>query len=310
MGARSFSNLQTYAEVLSPRTELRSAEWVAIVYFSYSAALSLSRGIGMERVVVALCMPLLIWMLAASETAYSKPWSRVCRALIPTVLILAAYWQVEWFTASPLGGFQTMCAAWDREILTTWGLHGSVEALGPVGPWLLDISYMLLYTVPPVCVAVLFASGHGHRVDTFLTTMLMGTFAVYALLPHFPTLAPRVAFAGQLLPEITSPVRQFNLFVLDHMDISTSVFPSGHVAVAFSSAFGMLRAMPRLRWPAMALGVYASLVFVATIYGRYHYAADGLASIVLSVAAWRISERLPLLFVRQPLPDSRGSYGV
>ena len=54
------------------------------------------------------------------------------------------------------------------------------------------------------------------------------------------------------------------------------MFPSGHVAVAFSSAFGMLRALPEVRWAGIGLTVYASLVFLATIYGRYHYAGDGV----------------------------------
>ena len=291
MGARSFSTLHTYALALSPRSELRSAEWVAIAYFTYTTALGFSRGIGLERVAIATCVPLLIWMLAASESAYSKPWSRVCRGLVPTAMILAAYWQVEWFTASPLASFQRMCGGLDSEILTTWGLHRLVETFGPAGPLLLDVSYMALYTVPPLCVAVLVSTGHGDRVNSFLTTLLLGTFAAYALLPHFPTIAPRVAFPGELLPTYSSWARQFNLFVLDHLDISTSVFPSGHVAVAFSSAFGMLQALPRLRWPALALGIYATLVFVATIYGRYHYAADGLASIVLCFGAWTMSRR-------------------
>ena len=42
---------------------------------------------------------------------------------------------------------------------------------------------------------------------------------------------------------------------------------------------------------ANSLPLMEALVFMATIYGRYHYAADGLASIVLSVGAWRLSRR-------------------
>lgn len=291
MEARSLLSLQSPAATLPARSELRSAEWIAIVYFSYTAMLTFSRGIGFDRVATAASAPLLIWVLAMSESAISRPWSRVCRALLPTALILAAYWQIEWFRAPPLEQFQRTWAGWDEQVLTHWGLHSLIEILGPAGPLLLDASYLLLYTVPPLCVVMLVSAGHGHRVDRFLTTLLMGTFAAYALLPHFPSIAPRVVFPGDLLPTFTTPVRQFNLFVLDHLDISTSVFPSGHVAVAFSSAFGMLRALPRLRWPALALGIYALLVFVATIYGRYHYAADGLASIALSVGAWRVSRR-------------------
>jgi membrane-associated phospholipid phosphatase len=52
-----------------------------------------------------------------------------------------------------------------------------------------------------------------------------------------------------------------------------------------------MHVLPRQRvlWLA-AFGV-ATLVYVATIYGRYHYAVDGLASIVVAFVCSRISSR-------------------
>lgn len=270
---------------------VRTSEWIAISYFCYSFALCVTRGLSSERVATAATVPILIWMLAQWESNHSRPWTRVCRALWPTALILAAYWQVEWFAGTPMEPLQRTWIGWDRQILNEWGLHGLIETLGPAGPLLLDTCYLLLYAIPPVCILVLFATGRGDRVDQFLTTLLMGTFAAYALLPHFPSLAPRVVFPGDLLPGYLTSVRRLNLYVLDHMDISTSVFPSGHVAVAFSSAFGLWRALPEARWAVAGLASYAVLVFMATIYGRYHYVADGLASIALSAGAWRFSRR-------------------
>lgn len=292
MGARSLFALPLYLEALSTHRDLRSAEWIAIVYFIYAAALSVGRGVGFSRVVASALVPLLIWVWAVFESANSRPWSRVCRGLLPTALILVAYWQIDWFAGPPLDHLQRTWVGWDLQFLSNWGLRSWIEVFGSVGPVLLDTSYLLLYTVPPVCVIFLMASGHGDRVNCFLTTLLIGTFAAYALLPHFPSIAPRAAFPGDLFPTFVTPVRRLNLFVLDHLDISTSVFPSGHVAVAFSSAFGMLRALPELRWPFCTLGLYSVLVFVATVYGRYHYAADGFASIALSIFAWRLSKTL------------------
>jgi membrane-associated phospholipid phosphatase len=79
--------------------------------------------------------------------------------------------------------------------------------------------------------------------------------------------------------------------VLDHLDISTGVFPSGHVAVAFSSAFALLSVLRQRRWIWCSAFIIATMVYVATIYGRYHYAVDGLASIVIAFVAWRVAER-------------------
>jgi membrane-associated phospholipid phosphatase len=79
--------------------------------------------------------------------------------------------------------------------------------------------------------------------------------------------------------------RRMNLWILNHWDIHSSVLPSGHVAAAFSAAFAMRMAAPRRRALTGALLVVAVLVWVNTVYGRYHYAADGLAGLGVSAAA-------------------------
>ena len=130
------------------------------------------------------------------------------------------------------------------------------------------------------------------QVDKYLLTFAAGTLLVYALLPAIPAASPRLAFAGQDVPSVHSVWRDINVFILDHLDISTSVFPSGHVAVAFSSAFGIKRALPGDHTLFLLFLSLACSVYVATIYGRYHYAVDGLASIGISVVTWRVCDAL------------------
>jgi membrane-associated phospholipid phosphatase len=48
----------------------------------------------------------------------------------------------------------------------------------------------------------------------------------------------------------------------------------------------MLRAMPERRWLYSSVFTIAIVVVVATVYCRYHYAVDGLASIGISIFAW------------------------
>jgi membrane-associated phospholipid phosphatase len=54
----------------------------------------------------------------------------------------------------------------------------------------------------------------------------------------------------------------------------------------------MLRVMPDRKWPGWFLLVLASLIFVATVYGRYHYVVDGIAGIAVGLAALGITEWL------------------
>ena len=60
--------------------------------------------------------------------------------------------------------------------------------------------------------------------------------------------------------------------------------------MAFSSAFGLWRALPEKRWLSYFLFVLSVLVYIATVYSRYHYAVDGLAGAAIAVFAWRTSE--------------------
>jgi membrane-associated phospholipid phosphatase len=61
------------------------------------------------------------------------------------------------------------------------------------------------------------------------------------------------------------------------------VFPSAHVSSAFSAAWGMFVSLPEDRWIGVCMFAYAVSVSVATVYGRYHYTADVLAGVAVSV---------------------------
>jgi membrane-associated phospholipid phosphatase len=239
--------------------------------------------------MVLLAAPVLICGLAVWESFHSAPWTRVVRDWLSIGLILAAYWSLGWFATSPWTGWQEQWLGWDRVVLDQWGMRAAVESAGRLIPSVLEIVYLLLYALPVLCVCGVYRVGGRERVNAFLFTLLLGTLAAYAVLPLVPVHGPHVAYPALDLPNVAGVGRGLNVWVLDHMDIPTSVFPSGHVAVAFSAAFGMLRAVrqrPAYWGAAFAVAV---LVYVATIYCRYHYAVDGLASIAIAAAAWAVS---------------------
>ncbi len=139
--------------------------------------------------------------------------------------------------------------------------------------------------MPPLAIAYFYIRRERRRLDEFLFPFLLGTLMTYSLLPLFPSEAPRFVFAGQDLPGVETVFRRFSLWILNHCDIRASVFPSGHVTVGFSAAFAMMLAMPEQRRAGWILLVIALLVLVDTVYGRYHYAADGLAGLLVSLVA-------------------------
>lgn len=271
---------------------MRNVEWVAVSFFGYTAALSALYGESLGARLASLAAPFLVLtLIAATSRVHSAMAERVRDWLIPAS-VLAAYWQMGWFAQSHNTGWQSTWLAWDRQLLDQWGLRGLLEQRLPFLPWILELSYLCLYLIPPACLVALYQRRAWNRIDHYLLTFAAGTLVTYALLPVIPVESPRLAYAGQDLPAIHSVWRDINVWILDHLDISTSVFPSGHVAVAFSSAFGIKRALPgEPKLFAFFLGLACS-VYLATIYGRYHYAVDGLASILISLVTWGLCDLL------------------
>ncbi len=260
---------------------LRDGERVAVCFFVYLSALAWMRQLDAGPRMVLAAIPAAVCWLGAVETARTAPWSRVLRDWLSMGLILAAYWSVGWFVAPPHAHWQEQWLRWDRVILDQWALRALVESAGFLFPSALETAYLLLYAGPPICICLLYRVGGRERLHTFLFTLLAGTLAAYALLPLFPVHGPHIVYPALDLPSVQGLGRGINVWVLDHMDIPTSVFPSGHVAVAFSAALGMFGAVKErpVLWGGMF--VFAALVYIATIYCRYHYAVDGLASILL-----------------------------
>jgi membrane-associated phospholipid phosphatase len=261
---------------------LRLSEWTLGAFFLYIGVLCVWRNRALSRESVAALFLAASLAVVARAAARHSRWS-VVRDWLPAGLLLVAYWSVDWVPpALPNHGLEQLLAGWDRVVLREWELGAWIERLGVLVPAVLELAYLLLYAVPPLAIASFYLRHERERLDSFLFPFLLGTLAAYAMLPHFPVEAPRFAFAGEDIPNVDTVFRRVNVWILDHWDIHASVFPSGHVAAAFSAAFAMRLAAPERRALSNALVVLALLVWLNTVYSRYHYAADGLAGLALS----------------------------
>ena len=266
---------------------LRRSEWLLFAFFLYVAALGQWRsGRFPHPGALALLIPLTLLALARADSLSAGRVCSMVRDWVPAPLMLIAYWSVDWVPAPHKDrALENALIGWDRTLLKEWGLRAAIERFGSLLPAVLELAYLLLYAVLPLSIAYFYIRRERRRLDDFLFPFLLGVLMTYSLLPLFPSQAPRLAFAGQDLPGVETIFHRFNVWILDHCDIRSSVFPSGHVAVGFSAAFAMLLAFPENRRAGWALLLIAILVLLNTIYGRYHYAADGLAGLALSLVA-------------------------
>jgi membrane-associated phospholipid phosphatase len=286
----------------APKTETQTApavsrpwafadhERVFLSFFGVLVCLGLISKLPVANQLALLVIPVVFSLVWTWETQVSRPWSRVTRQWSSLVLILVAYWAMQLFAHGHSAVWQDRMIGFDRMLLHQWGLQQAIEAGGPFIPGVLETCYSLLYAMPVAALGALYLVGERRQAGRFLRVLFLGALAAYALLPVIAVASPRVVFPDQDLPNYVWLSRKLNCWLLDHLDISTSVFPSGHVAVAFSCVYGLVRAVPgrRLVWGSALVMAFA--VWVATIYGRYHYAADGLASVAVATLAWLVAD--------------------
>jgi len=272
-------------------TALRACEKVALAYFLYLPCLGLIRHLSIGPLLFLVSIPAVLWAVWQAQSRSTCRWSEIARDWWPLGLILVGYWALGCFAMPPREVLEGELVRMDRLLLYKGHLRALIETAGPFFPATLETIYLLLYAIPPVCLGILYACGERSQAPRFLLIVFAGTFATYALLPYVPVISPRVAFPNLDLPRYNGIARGINTWLLDHLDITTSVLPSGHVASALSSALGMISVLPRRPIVGRCALVVAGLVYLATVYCRYHYAVDGLISIVLVFAVSRVAQR-------------------
>ncbi len=278
--------------------QTRVSEWILAVYFAWTTALALALPIaGHLRVRTLAANAAVIGAYAVLWSLRKQWWQVYLRDWLPLALMILAYKEMGWFAPeSHSYALERTWVLWDRRLLDD--LHGRalIESLGPLLPALLEICYSFVYALPPLTMGVLYALGERRRSDLLLSIYLLGLFLSYAQFPFWPSEPPRSVFPGQDMPRIVTIFRDFNLWLVGSYGIHTSVFPSAHVSGAFA-AFGAISLIaPRRHLLRTVYLLYAILVAVATVYGRYHYAADAVAGCVVGFAAvplgwWLVSRR-------------------
>jgi membrane-associated phospholipid phosphatase len=294
------------------RFYLRKPELTALALLFYLAALGpllpgRPRADG-RVLLLALAVTIALLALAWGEARIHPLAFSIARDWIALGLVLTCYRTLDWFSPVRYAGFlEHSWVRLDQLVLIKWGLRAAIESTGKLLPFYLELCYLLTSAAGAAGLAVLYLNRKRDRCDQFLFVYLLGTLAVYALIPFFPSQPPRTAFPFAQAPTVQTVIRSVNLALLGKAGIHSGVFPSAHVSSTFAAAWGMWLAIPERSFYGWLFLLYAASVAVATVYGRYHYAVDAVAGIVVSlvpVAVWLFFSR----FGRQVLSRGSGCY--
>jgi membrane-associated phospholipid phosphatase len=275
---------------------MRLSEWVLGAYFTYVTALAVALPV---EPGVRVRMLLVNGLLLCGYAALLQPRFRESQAAehlrnwIPLALMLVAYREVGWLApATHDHRLELSWIVWDRMALREWRLRDAIESTGVVLPTILETCYLLVYALPAFSMTMLYVFRKSRRADSLLVIYLLGLFLSYVQFPFWPSEPPRVVFPGEDAPAVETAIRQFNQWILGGYGIHTSVFPSAHVSGAFGAAFGLKYALGERPWVYRGVFVYATLVAIATVYGRYHYAVDAVAGVVVGTVAAALGRAL------------------
>ena len=227
----------------------------------------------------------------AAGRGYGLP--RIIAAFFPLVPILGIYDSLRFIPELNPGDRDDLLISIDRAVL---GGDPSLWLERISTPWLtelLQVAYLVYYTLPIILLGILYrrqpcvakeagqTRERGRAFDLCVVALLLSHYFAFTGYMAVPALGPRFALASMYRTDLTGllatePIRHF----LDALEgIKRDAFPSGHVSAAVLSLHYMFRFTRRLAWCALPA---VSLMTFATLYLRYHYAADILAGGLLA----------------------------
>lgn len=183
------------------------------------------------------------------------------------------------------GWFDNLVMKWE---LAAFGVHPTV--------WLQQ------YTVPAVTELVMFAyvvyvpmipyvawlsnrKGGEKELESYLTTVVLASLVCYVGFVLFPVACPvrmigdlhTVPLEGYFFTWITELMRE-------NVHFPGGCLPSPHVAVSTVMILTMRKHSRLIFWLFLPLVL---MIYISTVYGRFHYLSDGIAGLLVGfLAAW------------------------
>jgi membrane-associated phospholipid phosphatase len=224
--------------------------------------------------------------------SFFKPLVKIIRDWFPFLLLSACYYalytnlmlRVNPHTAD------TVLSKMDAALL---GNQASLLLEPWINPWVTDflclVYFSYVFTLPGVALYFYLVKEKMifRRVMMgYLTLMLMGITS-YLLVP---AVGPESFFANQYTRELNGhPVIHGVDYIMRAGRVGYDCFPSLHVGIPLLLSFYLRDYRKKLFIPALA---YVALMCCATIYLRYHYIVDVIASFVYAPLAYKLNDFL------------------
>jgi membrane-associated phospholipid phosphatase len=300
---------------LETATGLRVAEKLAIGFFGYTTIAALVFPLELRQRLALVGLNLLAGAVVVLLSRYGMEERRrflaAARDWLPCILILVAYRESGlFFRPDPANRLDQLFVRWDDALLKNPWVLGLLTALSPWLQRYLELAYLCCYPSVPLALGSLYLArrvapgpspasapaGRGATerryrlaINQFWTAALVAAFSCFVLFPFFPLTPPRELFHDLPGPHVAPLLRSVNRWILGRYAVGASLFPSAHVATVTAIALVIRAYLPRA---GIVFLILAGSIAVATVYGRYHYAADAVAGVLVGLAAFLLSKRI------------------
>lgn len=263
---------------------MRASEILHAIVFLYFVALAWRLKVPARNraVILIRSAAVLVLVLTLPRLAHTSSIAlSVIRDWLPAPLMLFTYWTSGLLAVGSNARLASALLSIDRRLLSR--LEFRPNRLPALAGQFLELAYLLCYVLVPMGLGCLYLLRLGCHAEDYWAVVLPPTYVCYAAVPFFRTLPPRLHPGDPVGEPPPSPLRAFNLWILEKGSIAFNTFPSAHVAASGAAALAVFHQAPAI---GMLFFAGATGIALGSVYGRYHYAADAVAGASLALVSY------------------------
>jgi membrane-associated phospholipid phosphatase len=238
-----------------------------------------------------LCVCLFMFLVASILDHKPTGWRFFFRHFYPPILFTALYEENRYLIHMVFPNlFDNLI---NRFELTVFGIHPTIWMQKFISFGLSEymmFSYVFYYFLILILGLGLFFSHKIRELDNFFFTTAITFFFSYLGFIFFPVAGPRFALADLHHVELGGGlISHFAQYLIGRAGIQGGAMPSSHVAVA------LVVLVYANRYHRLLFYVLSPLVFslfVATVYGRFHYVSDVIAGLLVGAISILVCDRI------------------
>ena len=264
---------------------LLPSDWITIIYLAVSSALMLifHRNLARWYIYLSIHIAAVLGILSLHfVTSPLSPLLQFVRDWYALGTILIFYWGVKPLTQMVFQGtFDDWIVRWENRLFNGQpSTYLSARFPSVALSEYLHLCYLSYYFIPVSLPAMLYFRGKG---EAFFETLFAELFTFNICLIWYifmPVAGPRYFVEKIKEPMSNAPLCKLTHAILSRASTKGTAFPSSHSAVA------IVVLLCAARYDLVSFVIlfpFCTGLVVGTVYGRFHYALDAVAGVLLGV---------------------------